>query len=46
MIDIFHSEELVSMFCEMPGILSLLPLNKDEGNDFADLATWQNAGCI
>lgn len=41
--DLMHSKkELVEMFVQFPGILSLLPLTTDDGNDFAKLSTWQN----
>lgn len=40
-IDIFHTKkELLGMFSKMPGLLSLLPLTTDTGNDFANAATW------
>ena len=34
-------KELVDMFRAFPGILSLLPLNTEKENDFADAATWE-----
>ncbi|MFL5810714.1 MAG: CHAT domain-containing protein, partial [Flavisolibacter sp.] len=41
-IDIFHNKkDLLKTFSGMPGILSLLPLTADDGNDFAKLATWK-----
>jgi len=41
-IDIFHTKkELISMFSQMPGILSLLPLTTDAENDFANEETWK-----
>ncbi len=42
MLDIKHTKkELVTMFCTFPGILSLLPLNKEPENDFADPNVWK-----
>jgi tetratricopeptide (TPR) repeat protein len=42
-IDIFHTkEELLNIFSKLPGLLSLLPLNKDKDNDFSNEATWLN----
>ncbi|RYF86741.1 MAG: hypothetical protein EON98_02730 [Chitinophagaceae bacterium] len=41
-IDIFHTKkELINMFSQMPGILSLLPITTDAENDFANPATWE-----
>lgn len=41
-VDIVHSkEELLEVFSQFPGILSLLPLTTDTANDFARPATWQ-----
>lgn len=41
-IDIFHTKkELLAMFSQMPGLLSLLPLNTDADNDFANEETWK-----
>ncbi|MES2134584.1 MAG: CHAT domain-containing protein [Bacteroidota bacterium] len=41
MIDIHHSkEELLEIFSKFAGILSLLPLSQEAGNDFADARTW------
>lgn len=41
-IDRFHSKkELLSIFTQMPGLLSLLPLNKGDDNDFSKPAVWQ-----
>lgn len=41
-IDRFHSKkELLSIFSQMPGLLSLLPLNKDDDYDFAQASLWQ-----
>jgi CHAT domain/Lecithin:cholesterol acyltransferase len=43
MLDRVHTKkELLSMFAAFPGILSLLPLSTDEGNDFASEQTWRN----
>jgi CHAT domain-containing protein len=42
MIDIFHTKkELLQVFSQMPGILSLLPVTTDKDNDMADLGVWQ-----
>jgi pimeloyl-ACP methyl ester carboxylesterase/tetratricopeptide (TPR) repeat protein len=42
-LDRVHTKkELLEMFCGFPGILSLLPLSTDKGNDFADTATWES----
>lgn len=47
MIDIFNSKkELLGVFSQLPGILSLLPIRNDNNNegdsyDFAQLETWQ-----
>ena len=42
MLDRIHTKkELVSMFVNFPGILSLLPLSTDEYNDFASMKTWE-----
>lgn len=44
-IDIFHTKkQLLEVFCNYPGILSLLPLTEDEDNDFANEATWKKMG--
>lgn len=41
-IDLAHTKkELLDMFCDMPGLLSLLPVTTDEPNDFTKLATWK-----
>ena len=41
-IDQRHTKkELLTMFCSFPGILSLLPLSKEDGKDFAKEITWQ-----
>ncbi|MFT3704454.1 MAG: CHAT domain-containing protein [Agriterribacter sp.] len=41
-IDRFNSKkELLGMFSQMPGLLSLLPLSTDDGNDFSKPATWK-----
>lgn len=41
MIDIFHTKkELLEVFSQMPGILSLLPLSTDKDNDMADWNVW------
>lgn len=34
-------KELLQLFSKFPGILSLLPIRKDAGYDFADRSTWQ-----
>ena len=40
-IDIFHTKsELIGLFAKMPGLLSLLPITTDDGNDFAKQETW------
>ncbi|MBG9377115.1 CHAT domain-containing protein [Panacibacter sp. DH6] len=42
MLDRIHTKkELISMFVNFPGILSLLPLTTDEQNDFASIKTWE-----
>lgn len=42
-LDQFHTKkELLEMFCQFPGILSLLPLNTEPANDFASMTTWIN----
>jgi CHAT domain-containing protein len=41
-VDLKHStEELIDIFREFPGILSLLPLNTDTENDFASKPLWR-----
>lgn len=41
-LDQFHTKkELLEMFSNFPGILSLLPITTDEHNDFASAATWK-----
>ena len=41
-VDMRHTKkELVDMFRAFPGILSLLPLNTETENDFAESATWK-----
>ncbi len=41
-IDLFHTKKgLIGMFSKMPGLLSLLPLSVNEGNDFAIAETWK-----
>ena len=40
-IDIVHTKkELLEMFSQMPGLLSLLPISNTKENDFAEAATW------
>jgi hypothetical protein len=42
MLDRKHTKkELIAMFANFPGILSLLPLTIDSHNDFAERSTWQ-----
>jgi CHAT domain-containing protein len=42
MLDMRHTKkELLTMFSEFPGILSLLPLTTDDKNDFGKLDTWE-----
>jgi CHAT domain-containing protein len=42
-IDLFHTKkELLQIFCNLPGLLSLLPLTTDADNDFANEQTWKN----
>lgn len=42
-IDLFHTKkELLQIFCQLPGLLSLLPLTTDAGNDFAKEQTWKD----
>jgi pimeloyl-ACP methyl ester carboxylesterase len=42
LIDIFHTKkELLKTFVKFPGLLNLLPLTKDPGNDFANEETWK-----
>lgn len=40
-IDFNNTKELVAIFSQFPGILSLLPLTEDNGNDFAKKETWE-----
>ena len=41
-IDLFHTKKgLIGLFSKMPGLLSLLPLTQDAGNDFANIDTWK-----
>lgn len=41
-IDLKHSKkQLLEMFADFPGILSLLPLTTEEGKDFAKRETWE-----
>lgn len=41
-IDIFHSkQELLGIFSNFPGLLSLLPLSTDAENDFANSKVWE-----
>lgn len=41
-VDQRHTKkELLTMFSQFPGILSLLPLTTEEGKDFAKAETWQ-----
>ena len=41
-LDIFHSKkELLGIFSKFPGLLSLLPHNKEKDNDFGEPQTWQ-----
>jgi CHAT domain-containing protein len=41
-IDIFHTKkELLEVFSNLPGLLSLLPLTEDAANDFARQDTWK-----
>ncbi|ADB36653.1 CHAT domain-containing protein [Spirosoma linguale] len=41
-IDVTHSKkELLAVFSQFPGILSLLPLTTDKENDFASRETWE-----
>ncbi|WP_276501588.1 CHAT domain-containing protein [Terrimonas pollutisoli] len=41
-IDIFHSKkQLLEIFSNFPGLLSLLPLSDDDQNDFAKEETWK-----
>lgn len=45
MLDLKHTKkELLSMFSKFEGILSLLPINKNEveNNDFSNIRTWEN----
>jgi CHAT domain-containing protein/pimeloyl-ACP methyl ester carboxylesterase len=42
-IDLHHTKkELLEIFCNLPGLLSLLPLTTDADNDFSKVQTWQN----
>ncbi|MEO6219393.1 MAG: CHAT domain-containing protein, partial [Ginsengibacter sp.] len=44
-IDLFHTKKgLINMFSKMPGLLSLLPLTVDAGNDFSNVDTWKAMG--
>ncbi|HRD56943.1 MAG TPA: CHAT domain-containing protein [Ferruginibacter sp.] len=41
-IDIFHSKrDLLEIFIQFPGLLSLLPFSTDSDNDFANAAVWK-----
>lgn len=41
-IDIKHSvKELISVFCNFPGILNLLPISKNGRHDFSDWNFWE-----
>lgn len=41
-IDIFHTKkQLLEVFASFPGLLSLLPLTDDGGNDFSKEDTWK-----
>ncbi|HTN17686.1 MAG TPA: hypothetical protein VL092_08400, partial [Chitinophagaceae bacterium] len=41
-IDLHHTKkELLEIFCNLPGLLSLLPLTTDKDNDFAKPETWE-----
>jgi CHAT domain-containing protein/pimeloyl-ACP methyl ester carboxylesterase len=41
-VDVTHSKkDLLAVFSQFPGILSLLPLTTDAKNDFAKRATWE-----
>ena len=41
-VDIVHTKKrLLKMFSHFPGLLCLLPTNKDEGNNFADGDLWR-----
>ncbi|MBL7712381.1 MAG: CHAT domain-containing protein [Chitinophagaceae bacterium] len=41
-IDLHHTKkELLEIFCNLPGLLSLLPLTTDKDNDFAKTETWE-----
>lgn len=41
-IDLFHTKkELLQIFCQLPGLLSLLPMTTDADNDFASEQTWK-----
>ncbi|UYQ94353.1 CHAT domain-containing protein [Chitinophaga horti] len=41
-VDIFHSKkQLLKVFAQLPGILSLLPLNTDSDNDFEQESVWE-----
>jgi len=41
-LDITHSQkDLLTVFSQFPGILSLLPLTTDAANDFAKRGTWE-----
>ncbi|MFT2011005.1 CHAT domain-containing protein [Pontibacter sp. 13R65] len=40
-IDFDNSQkDLIEIFCKFPGLLSLLPLTTDDGNDFSKQETW------
>ncbi|NDC40109.1 MAG: CHAT domain-containing protein [Chitinophagia bacterium] len=46
-LDLFHSKkELTELFCNFPGILSLLPLTTTNGKDFGKLETWQQVADV
>lgn len=44
-IDLFHTKkELLQIFTNLPGLLSLLPLTTDAANDFSKEQTWKKMG--
>lgn len=46
-IDLFHTKkELLQIFANLPGLLSLLPLTTDAANDFSKEQTWKNMSVI
>jgi len=46
-LDLFHTKKrLLDMFSKFPGILGLLPLTTDKGEDYASMTTWKNISAV